>query len=199
MITFTRSILAGAALGAMLHLVHRAVGERDQIGIAPLPPRPQQRDADREADLLVRLRREALQRRCRRCQLLPAPQHFSAIDRIHPGGELIAAQPRHQVAGAKGTAQQLLATGFRRIGTSESFNNRNEMGLSALIKEHGSEVGATMVIFSITPGKLTSAKRCADGRIDVKALRADPPASLSPRSYYLLQTSYFAPAAQSPA
>ena len=102
-------------------------------------------------------------------------------------------------ADLEGTAQQLLATGFRRIGTSESFNNRNEMGLSALIREHGSEVGATMVIFSITPGKLTSAKRCADGRIDVKALRADPPASLSPRSYYLLQTSYFAPAAQSPA
>ena len=95
----------------------------------------------------------------------------------------------------EGTERELLAAGLCRIGTSESFNNRNEMGLSNFIREHGSEVGATMVVFDITPGKARSAKKGADGRIDIQTLRADPPATMSARSYYLLRTRYYAPVA----
>lgn len=94
------------------------------------------------------------------------------------------------------TERQLLAEGLlRRIGTSESFNNRNEKGLSHFLREHGSEVGATLVIFEITPGKARSAKKGADGRIDIETLRADPPTAMSARSYYLLRTRCYAPVA----
>src|SRR6185436_20773461 len=63
-------------------------------------------DADGEADLLVRVRRETLQRGSGRCQLLPAAEHFSTIQPAHPGGEFVAAKPRYQVAGPHQAAQQ---------------------------------------------------------------------------------------------
>jgi hypothetical protein len=54
-----------------------------------------------------------------------------------------------------------------------------------------SEVAA-MVLFRPTPSKLRAAKNKPDGTIDIAAVLADPPASMSPRGYYVAQSVFLA-------
>ena len=83
-----------------------------------------------------------------------------------------------------------LKEGYQRIGTSEFVDRGNRMGVSTDARAHGATVGASLVWFSAIPAKLRAVRRRANGRIDMSCVLADPPASPSPRGYYVVQAVF---------
>lgn len=83
--------------------------------------------------------------------------------------------------------------GFIKLGSSDTVGKNDVMGFSDLLGHATAAVGATLAVLQVTAAKLRAIRRHADGRIDMNRVRADPPASLSPRGYNVTQAVFFAP------
>jgi hypothetical protein len=83
--------------------------------------------------------------------------------------------------------------GFVTLGLSEVAGKNNVMGFSDLLCCTAVDVGAALVVFQITPAKLRAIRRNADGRIDIDAVRADPPANMHSAGYSVTQAVFLAP------
>jgi hypothetical protein len=81
------------------------------------------------------------------------------------------------------------STGLYPVGTAQ-FVGKGNQGIGQEAREQAAVVGAALVLFSLVPCKLRAIRKTADGRIDMDAVRADPPASLSPHGHSVL-TSVF--------
>jgi hypothetical protein len=79
-----------------------------------------------------------------------------------------------------------------RLGSCEFVEKGSRMGISYLAREQAASVGASIVLFQFTPAKVRAIRRGEDGRIDMSSVRADPPASLSPRGTYVVQAVFMA-------
>ena len=89
-------------------------------------------------------------------------------------------------------------SGFIPIGTSE-FVGRGNMGVGIEARTQAARVGASLVVFRLTPAKLRAIRRDPDGAIDMESVLADPPAYMSPRGYFVLQSYFLAKAPQNEA
>ena len=82
-----------------------------------------------------------------------------------------------------------LKDGFSLIGTAE-FVGRGNQGVGREARAQAAVVGASVVLFRPTPAKLKAIRRNSDGTIDLEAVLADPPAGLSARGYYVVQSMF---------
>jgi len=82
--------------------------------------------------------------------------------------------------------------GFEVIGQCE-FVAKGFIGVGAEARMQAEQVGATVVLFSLWPAKLRAVKRLGDGSIDLAAVIADPPASMSPKGHYVLRAAFLRP------
>ena len=85
--------------------------------------------------------------------------------------------------------------GLFPVGTAE-FLGRGNMGVGLEARTQAAKEGASVVLFRLIPAKLKAIRRSLDGAIDLEAVLADPPASMSPRGYFVVQ-SFFLARAQS--
>jgi hypothetical protein len=81
---------------------------------------------------------------------------------------------------------------YQRIGSVE-FVAKGNLSVGVAARAQASAVGATLVLFSLWPAKLKAIRRKDDGSIDIDAVIADPPASLSPRGYYVVRAAFLRP------
>jgi hypothetical protein len=75
---------------------------------------------------------------------------------------------------------------------SEFVDRGNRMGVSHDARLQAAAIGASLVWFSSTPAKLRAIKRRRNGTINMASVLADPPASLSPRGYYVVRAVFLA-------
>jgi hypothetical protein len=87
--------------------------------------------------------------------------------------------------------EKMKSEGFVPVGTAE-FVARGSLGLGREAGTEAVRVGATAVVFRLVPAKLGAIRKTQDGAIDLKAVLADPSASLSPRGYYVVQSVFLA-------
>lgn len=87
------------------------------------------------------------------------------------------------------------STGLHPVGTAQ-FVGKGNQGVGQEAREQAAIVGASVVLFSLVPCKLRAIRKAADGRIDMNAVRADPPASLSPRGHSVLSSVFLARSAE---
>jgi len=85
------------------------------------------------------------------------------------------------------------SAGFLPIGTAE-FVGRGSMGVGLEARTQAAKVGASLVLFRLTPAKVKAIRRNPDGTIDLESVLADPPASMSPRGYFVVQSYFLAKA-----
>lgn len=83
--------------------------------------------------------------------------------------------------------------GFVVLGSSDLLIKNNEMGFSEGLRQAAVAAGASLAFFQITPAKVRAVQRKADGRIDMDAVRADPPVKMSPGGSSVLQLVLLAP------
>ena len=88
---------------------------------------------------------------------------------------------------------RLKATGLLPIGSAE-FVGRGSMGMGFEARKQAAAIGASVVLFRLTPAKIKTIRRGPDGAIDLEPVLADPPASMSSRSYYVVQSFFLAKA-----
>lgn len=85
--------------------------------------------------------------------------------------------------------------GFVMLGWADAGGKNDVMmGYPDPMARVAAGVGASLVLFRITPAKLRAVRRTPDGRIDMDAVRADPPAGMLPRGYSVTQAVFLAPA-----
>lgn len=89
-------------------------------------------------------------------------------------------------------------SGFIPIGISE-FVGRGSMGVGFEARTQAAKVGASLVLFRLTPAKLRAVRRSPDGAIDMEAVLADPPAYMSHRGYFVVQAYFLTKAPQNEA
>jgi hypothetical protein len=87
--------------------------------------------------------------------------------------------------------QKYMTTGLCTVGTAQ-FVGKGNQGIGREAREQAAIVGAALVLFSLVPCKLRAIRKPAEGRIDMNAVLADPPASLSPRGYSVLTSVFLA-------
>lgn len=83
--------------------------------------------------------------------------------------------------------------GFVVLGSSDLLIKNNEMGFSEGLRQAAVAAGASLAFFQITPAKLRTVQRKADGRIDMDAVHADPPVKMSPGGSSVVQLVLLAP------
>ena len=83
------------------------------------------------------------------------------------------------------------STGLYPVGTAQ-FVGKGIQGIGQEAREQAAMVGASLVLFTLVPCKLRAIRKATDGRIDMDAVRADPPASLSPRGNSVLTAVFLA-------
>ena len=81
---------------------------------------------------------------------------------------------------------------YVRLGTAE-FVAKGNYGVGAEARAQAGVCGATLVLFSLVPAKLRAVKREPNGGINLAAVLADPPASLSPRGHYVVRAVFMRP------
>ena len=89
-------------------------------------------------------------------------------------------------------------SGFIPIGISE-FVGRGNIGVGFEARTQAARVGASLVLFRLTPAKLRAIRRGPDGTIDIASVLADPPAYMSPRGYFVVQSYFLTKAPQNEA
>jgi hypothetical protein len=82
-----------------------------------------------------------------------------------------------------GTVDKWEEVGFIKLGQSEVVSKNDDMGVSDGLSYTAAAVGASLVVFQITPAKLRAIRRNPDGSIDMDAVRADSPRSFNPSGY----------------
>lgn len=87
--------------------------------------------------------------------------------------------------------EKMKSEGFVPMGKAE-FVGRGNLGLGHEARTQAARVGAAAVLFRLTPAKLKAIRKTQDGAIDLSAVLANPPASLSPRGYYVVQSVFLA-------
>jgi|SRR5882757_3431583 len=86
---------------------------------------------------------------------------------------------------------QWVGPDYARIGTAE-FVARGSQGIGEEARLQAALVGASVVLFQTTPAKLRAIRRRPDGSIDLSSVLGNPPASLSPRGYYVVRALFLA-------
>ena len=81
--------------------------------------------------------------------------------------------------------------GLLPVGMAE-FVGKGNMGVGLEARTQAAKEGASVVLFRLTPAKLKAIRRSLDGAIDLAAVLADPPASMSPRGYFVVQSFFLA-------
>lgn len=85
--------------------------------------------------------------------------------------------------------------GFVTLGWADAGGKNDVMtGYPDPMARLAAGVGASLVLYRITPAKVRAVRRLPDGRIDMDAVRADPPAGMSPGGYSVTQAVFLAPA-----
>ncbi|MES2944859.1 MAG: hypothetical protein V4772_18485 [Pseudomonadota bacterium] len=79
--------------------------------------------------------------------------------------------------------------GHEIVGWCE-FVGKGFLGVGAEARDLARQVGATIVLFGLWPAKLRAVKYSEDGSIDLAAVVADPPASLSPKGHYVVRAAF---------
>jgi hypothetical protein len=92
-----------------------------------------------------------------------------------------------------GTVDQWEKAGFLTLGLSEVVGKNDVMGFSDDLGHAAVAVGASLVVFQVTPAKLRAVRRSPDGRIDMDVVRANSPASFNPRGCSVVQAVFLAP------
>ena len=87
------------------------------------------------------------------------------------------------------------AQGFFPIGSAQ-FVGKGNQGVGREARDQAARVGAALVLFTLVPCKLRAIRKTADGQIDMRAVRADPPAGLSPKGYSVLTATFLAKQAE---
>ena len=82
-----------------------------------------------------------------------------------------------------------LKDGFLLIGTAE-FVGRGNQGVGREARAQAAVVGASVVLFRPTPARLKAIRRNSDGTIDLEAVLAAPPTTLSARGHYVVQAMF---------
>jgi hypothetical protein len=82
--------------------------------------------------------------------------------------------------------------GFEIVGWAEFYAKGNH-GVGAKASEQAASVGASLVLFGLWPAKLRAIKHLPDGSIDLAAVLADPPATLSPKGYFVTKAVFLRP------
>jgi hypothetical protein len=117
--------------------------------------------------------------------------HFKACPNTGPSPGLVQRQDiqvlmstrlDHEVA-------EKCAQGFELLGWAE-FAEKGDCGVGAEASDEAARVGASLVLFSIWPAKFRAIKHLPDGSIDLAAVLADPPAALTPKSYFVLKAAF---------
>ena len=108
----------------------------------------------------------------------------------HLEAAAVQTQYTHHTQDIEDAVMQWGLKGYRRVGSSEFVDRGNRMGVSHDARRQSAAVGASLVLFQFTPAKLRAIRRGIDGTIDMKAVRADPPAGLSPRGYYVTKAVF---------
>jgi len=83
--------------------------------------------------------------------------------------------------------------GFTVLGTADAVTRNDRMGFSTALCQVAVAAGASLVLYQVTPAKARAIRRDGGGRIDMDAVRADPPASLSARGQSVTQAVFLAP------
>ena len=86
--------------------------------------------------------------------------------------------------------------GYNRIGSAEFVDRGNRMGVGHEAAVQAASVGASVVLFCATPAKVRAIRRTKKGNIEMKSVLDDPPASPSPRGYYVVRAIFLANHAQ---
>ena len=81
--------------------------------------------------------------------------------------------------------------GFFQLGSAQFVGKGNE-GVGREARDQAARVGAALVLFTLVPCKLRAVRKAPNGQIDMQAVRADPPAGLSPRGYSVLTAAFLA-------
>ena len=85
--------------------------------------------------------------------------------------------------------------GFVTLGWADAGGKNDVMmGYPDPMARLAAGVGAALVLYRITPARQRAVRRLPDGRIDMDAVRADPPAGMSPGGYSVTQAVFLAPA-----
>ena len=80
------------------------------------------------------------------------------------------------------------------IGSAE-FVGRGNLGVGFEARRQAVKVGACCVLVRFTPTKIKSIRTTPAGAIDLGAVLTDPPVSMSPRGYFVVQSFFLAKAA----
>lgn len=83
--------------------------------------------------------------------------------------------------------------GFVTLGTADAAGKNNAMGFSDRLCSAAISVGASLVIVQITPSKARAIQRNVNGRIDMEAVRADPPTKMYNGGSCVVQVVFLAP------
>ena len=126
----------------------------------------------------------------------PFAEHYVPAEGSRPSRAMGQAQPesievRHCID-LEGDLAGLKCEGFQVLGTSEFVERGNRMGISHYARLHASSVGASLVLFQFLPAKLRAVRYLSNGTIDISSVREDPPASLSPRGYFVARSAFLA-------
>jgi len=81
--------------------------------------------------------------------------------------------------------------GFFPIGSAQ-FVGKGNHGVSREAREQAAKVGAALVLFTLVPCKLRALRKTIDGKLDMQAVRADPPLGFSPKGYSVLTSTFLA-------
>nr|WP_151201204.1 hypothetical protein [Herbaspirillum sp. B39] len=83
--------------------------------------------------------------------------------------------------------------GFITLGTADIVAKNGDQGVSLRLKSAAVSADASLVFFQITPAKLRTIRRDLNGRIDMGAVRADPPAGIHASGSSVIQAVFLAP------
>ncbi len=165
-----------AAVGASLVVSAAAPAPAQAVYLAPGSPQA------REAGRAVRASGSTT---CELREPLPAASAHLGPE-IHEAARILLDDTQDLQA----RAAQWEKAGFARLGSSDAVIKNNQMDFSHILAHTAFAVGATLVAFQMTPAKLRSIRRLADGRIDMDAVQ---PAQLSPGGSSVIQAAFFAP------
>ena len=123
------------------------------------------------------------------------PDHYVAVTTNVPSGALVRA-PLEDIqvlmsADLDVEVEKYRGAGLYPVGTAQ-FVGKGNHGIGLEAREQAAIVGAALVLFSLVPCKLRAIRKTTDGRIDMDAVRADPPAGFSPRGHSVLSSVFLA-------
>jgi hypothetical protein len=89
------------------------------------------------------------------------------------------------------SVREWIEKGYVELGRSE-FVGRGQEHVGPAARAQAAAIGASVVLFRPIVAKLRSIKRRGNGTIDIASVLADPPAHMSPRSYFVSQAAFLA-------